>query len=150
MVALALFAGVVLGVMSLFPSLHQQAQESEQSTHATFIAQRIFETLKATAPQGGVATGPAWKNDPRDVISLSLKTPSTHFIAYGSKDQPVRLLTAQEYAEPLRAEGVIFIVRVEVITEQQPAETALVEVTIATPVVMADKRRHHFNFVTQM
>ena len=97
MVALALFAGVVLGVMSLFPALHQQAQESEQSTHATFIAQRIFEMLQATAPQGVLATGPAWKSDANAVIYFSLKNPSTHFIAYDSKDQPVRLLAVKQH-----------------------------------------------------
>ena len=40
--------------------------------------------------------------------------------------------------------------RVEVITAEQPAGMALVEVTIAAPAGIPDKRRHHFNFITQM
>ena len=146
MVALALFATVVLGFLSLFPALNQQVVGIEQSTHASCIARSILETLKGTEPQGVLAIGPNWENNANATTVLSLKVPSTHFIAYDSKDRPVRLVTAEEYKDLFHEAGVTSLVHIAVIKKREGANTTLVEVTVATPARRPDAQRHHFSF----
>lgn len=144
--ALALFGLVVLGVLEFFPRAYQLGSQSQQATHAVFIAESILAILKATAPQGVLAIGSDWKNRSEDLLFFPLTSSSTHFVAYDSNDQPRRMVTAEKYNKPFHEEGVSALVCIIITPQKELSSLSQVDVTIATPANVAEKERHHLKF----
>ncbi len=146
MIALALFGFVILGMLAFFPQAYRLGSQSQQATHGVFIAEEILNILKASAPQGALAIGPEWKSVPSDSLFFSLTSPSTYFVAYDTNDQPRRVLTLEEYQQPLREEGVLSLASVTVTPAKDIPSLSQVNVTIATPASAPEKERRHVEF----
>lgn len=144
--ALALFGMVVLGVLEFFPQAYRLESQSQQATHSIFIAEGILNILKATAPQGVLATGPDWKNSSSDVLFFSLTSSSTYFVAYDNSDQPRRIVALEEYNKPFHEEGVSSLASIIVTPQKDSPGLSQVDITIATPANVAEKERHHLEF----
>ena len=145
LVALTLFAVVVMATLDLWPAAQKFARETEQKTTATLIAERIAETLKATAPNGIVAIGADWMSNLSHCIALDLKNPSEHYLAYDAGGEPQRELTAAEYQNSLKEENVTSVAFITIKNNLFPG-LADVSIVVATPASFPDKQRHHAEF----
>lgn len=143
-VALALVAIATGVVFTFFPKAKQIHLEEKEITSATFIAERIINTLQATLPEGIVATAPDWGNNPNHCLRLSLDQPSEHYFGYDVQGRPRREISTVEYNSPLHEEPIMSLAKVS-ITPQAP-NMAYVSVIIATPATLPDKKRRHSEF----
>lgn len=143
-VALALVAIATGLVFTFFSKAKRVHLEEKEITGATFIAERVINTLQATLPEGIVATAPDWIRNPNHCMRLSLDQPSQHYFAYDVQGRPHRELSATEYDTPLHEESVVSLAKVSIVP--QPPEMARVFVVIATPATLPDKARRHSEF----
>ncbi len=141
--ALAVVAFAITGIMGLFPVALKSAQESQRETRATFIAQQIFNDLKAS-PRTNllIATGtnlldsgsfvsprPSFTNSWSNTVSFDL---SGAPIAAGTDPKAIYLVSVSS-------------------TPNTPASgLARVQVDVETPAQAASANRSKYTFVTLM
>ncbi|MBM3856922.1 MAG: type II secretion system protein [Verrucomicrobia bacterium] len=143
-IALALVVIAAGMVFAFFPKAKRAHVEDKEKIAATFIAERIINTLQATLPEGIVATAPDWSKNSNHCLRLSLDQPSEHYFAYDVQGRPRREVNATEY-DPSLNEGLITsLAKVSIIP--QPPEMTRVTVVISTPATLPDKKRHHSEF----
>lgn len=142
--ALALVALTAAFVMTFFPKEKHLYLEDKEKIGATFIAERIINTLQATLPEGIVATAPDWIKNSDHRLLLPLDQSSVHYFAYDVQGRPRREVSATEYPLPLREEGITSLAKVA-ITPETP-NLARISVTISTPATFPDAKREHSEF----
>ena len=142
--ALALVAIAAGLVFTFFPKAKQVHLEEKEIMGATFIAERVINTLQATLPEGIIATAPDWINNPSHCIKLPLDQPSEHYFAYDVQGRPHRELSPPEYDTPLHEESIISLAKVSI--APQPPDMARVSVVIGTPATVPNKKRRHSEF----
>ncbi len=142
--ALAIIAIAAGVVFTFFPKAKRSHLENQEKIGATFIAERIINTLQATVPEAFVATAPDWAKNPNHCLRLSLDQASEHYFAYDVQGRPRREVSAAEYDAPLHEEPITSLAKVSIIP--QPPEMASVAIVISTPSTLPDKKRHHSEF----
>ena len=142
--ALALVAIATGLVFAFFPKAKQLHLEDKELTSATFIAERVINTLQATLPDGIVATAPDWIRNPSHCLRLPLDQRSEHYFAYDVQGRPHGEISATEYDAPLHEASIMSLAKVFIVPE--PTDMAHVSVVIATPASLPDKKRHHSEF----
>lgn len=145
LVALGLFAMVVMAILDLWPLAQHLASEAEQNSTAMLIAERIAETLKATLPDGTIALAPDWISNPSHCLTIDLKEPSEHYLAYDAQGQPQGELTMVAYKNPLKEEKMAAIASI-IITQDAFPGIAHIAIIVATPALFPERRRHHTEF----
>lgn len=144
LVALTLVAIAAGLIFTFFPKVKQMNSEEKEKIGATFIAERIINTLQATLPKGIVATAPDWAQNPNHCLRLSLDQSSENYFAYDVQGRPRRKASAGEYQSSLREESITSLAKVTIVP--QPPEMARVSVVISTPAALPDKKRRHSEF----
>jgi prepilin-type N-terminal cleavage/methylation domain-containing protein len=142
--ALTLVAIAAALVATLFPKAKRSHLEDREKVGATFIAERIINTLQTTLPEGMVGTAPDWITNRSHTIQLPLDQPSEHYFAYDSQGRPCRELSLTEYEAALHEESIRSLAKLSLLP--QAPEMTQVSVIIATPADLPDKRRHHLEF----
>ncbi len=145
LVALTLVAIAAGLVFTFFPKAKRMHNEEKENIGATFIAERVINTLQATLPEGIVATAPDWTKNPNHCLQLSLSQPSDHYFAYDVQGRPRREVSASEYDTPLKEELIVSLAKVSIIP--QAPNMARVSVVISTPATLSDQKRHHSEFI---
>lgn len=136
-VALALVVIAAGLVFTFFPKAKRIHLEEKEMTSATFIAERIINTLQATLPEGIVAIAPDWARNPNHCLRLSLDQVSEHYFAYDVQGRPHREVSAAEYEGSMHEESVTSLAKVSI--TPQPPDIARVSVVITTPASLPDK-----------
>lgn len=137
----AIAAGLVF---TFFPKAKRLHLEEKETTSATFIAERVINTLQATLPEGIVAIAPDWAKNQNHCLRLSLDQSSEHYIAYDVQGRPHREISAAEYEAPRCEELITSLAKISI--TPQPAKMACISVVISTPATLPDKKRRHSEF----
>ena len=143
-VALALVVIATGLVFTFFPKSKRAHMDENEKIGATFIAERVINTLQATLPEGIVATASDWAKNPNHCLHLSLDQPSEHYFAYDVQGRPYRELSGAEYEPPLHEEPIMSLAKVSV--APQTPDIARISVVISTPATLPDKKRRHSEF----
>gem|GEM_PF-730674 len=141
--ALAVIAFAITGIMVLFPVDLKSAQESQRETRATFIAQQIFNDLKAS-PRTNllIATGtnllaPASFVDPRPSITNAW----SNAVSFNLSGEPIGAGTNA---------NAIYLASVSSTPNIPASGLARVQVDVETPAQAAPANRSKYTFVTLM
>lgn len=146
--ALAVIAFAITGIMGLFPVALKSAQESQRETRATFIAQQIFNDLKAS-PRTNlfIATG----TNLLDAASFVSPRPSftnawSNSVGFDPAGLPVESL-----ANPASPQSsVSFVANISSTPNTPVSGLARVQVDVETPAQAAATNRSKYTFVTLM
>lgn len=141
--ALAVIAFAITGIMGLFPVALKSAQESQRETRATFIAQQIFNDLKAS-PRTNllIATGtnllaPTSFVDPRP----SFTNAWSNTVSFNLSGEPIGAGTNA---------NAIYLASVSSTPNIPTSGLARVQVDVETPAQAAPANRSKYTFVTLM
>ncbi len=141
--ALAVIAFAITGIMGLFPVALKSAQESQRETRATFIAQQIFNDLKAS-PRTNllISTG----SDLLDSGNFVTPRPSftnawSNIVSFDLAGAPIGVGTNTE---------AIYLASVSSTPNTPVSGLARVQVDVETPAQAAAANRSKYTFVTLM
>ena len=141
--ALAVIAFAITGIMGLFPVALKSAQESQRETRATFIAQQIFNDLKAS-PRTNllIATG----TNLLDAANFVSPRPSftnawSNTVSFDLSGTPIG---------PGSDPGAIYLASVSSTPNTPVSGLARVQVDVETPAQAAATNRSKYTFVTLM
>jgi uncharacterized protein (TIGR02598 family) len=141
--ALAVIAFAITGIMGLFPVALKSAQESQRETRATFIAQQIFNDLKAS-PRTNlfIATGTNVLN-PSSFVSPrpSLSNAWSNTVSFDLSGTPIG---------PGSDPRAIYLASVSSTPNTPVFGLARVQVDVETPAQAAATNRSKYTFVTLM
>ncbi|MFZ4116378.1 MAG: type IV pilus modification PilV family protein [Chthoniobacterales bacterium] len=146
LVALTLFAVVVMAVLDLWPTALRLTREAEQHRSAILLAQRIAETLQVTSPNSIIAVAPDWKSNPSHCITLGLNNSSEHYVAYNGAGEPYRELSTTEYQTALREKNMVSVAKISTTNNPFP-KLANISVIVSTPAALPEKQRYRVEFV---
>lgn len=149
--ALAVIAFALVGIMGMFPVAMRSAQESQRETRATFIAQQIFSDLRSgTATNRFVISTTNQPPGPGDLVTVGLNTNGTNFVGFGADGRPVRTITSGDFSGGTPDVALAFLARVAVNTNTGLSNLSRVETTIETPAAANTTNRSRYSFVTLM
>lgn len=143
-VALALVAIAAGLAFTFFTKIKHDHLVEKEKVGATFIAERIINTLQATLPNGIIATAPDWTQNPNHCLQLALDKPSEHYIGYDIQGRPRHEISKMEYNNSFEEAAITSLAKISIMP--QPPEMARISVVIATPAKLADDKRHHSEF----
>jgi len=146
LLALTLFGIVMMTILDLWRASLRVNEDAEDQEKATLIAQGIVETLKITSPLRVLATGADWKSNPAHCMRLDLSCAQTHYLAYSAEGMPCQELSASEYSKLIKEKNNFYPVQIVITCNHFPG-LAEVSITVATRMRVADRQRHHREFV---
>ncbi|MEX1118158.1 MAG: hypothetical protein WEB60_05120 [Terrimicrobiaceae bacterium] len=146
--ALAVIAFAITGIMGLFPVALKSAQESQRETRATFIAQQIFNDLKASPSTNLlIATGANVVDQGNFVTPRpSLVDAWSNSVGFDQSGMPMQPLANPASPQP----GVIFVANISSTPNTPTSGLARVQVDVETPAQAAATNRSKYTFVTLM
>ncbi|MDX2082355.1 MAG: hypothetical protein SFU53_16350 [Terrimicrobiaceae bacterium] len=150
--ALAVIAFALVGIMGMFPVAMRSAQESQRETRATFIAQQIFSDLRSGSGTNRVLVATnAQPPGTSGLVTIGLNTNgSNYFIGFDANGQPVGPLAAAAFTDGTADVAISFAARVAVNTNTGLSNLSRVETTVETPAAAPSTNRSRYSFVTLM
>ncbi len=154
--ALAVIAFALVGIMGLFPVAMRSAQESQRETRATFIAQKIFSDLRiVNGTNRLLVRGPSLTNSSQLITNFSLAVNNNQtFLAYDSDGSglPLNITSGIQFSNaiPPSTPPAIFVASILVDTNTGLPNLSRVQATIETPAVAPSTNRSRYTFTTLM
>jgi|GEM_PF-4062342 len=146
LIALTLFGVVMMTILDLWRASLRVNEDAEDQEKATLIAQGIVETLQITSPLPVLATGANWKSNLAHCTRLDLSHAQTYYLAYRVDGTPFQELSASQYNKLIKENNNFYPVQI-VITCNPFPRLAEVSITVATRMRVAERQRHHREFV---
>lgn len=133
LIALALFALTVSGLLVLFPVAHRTEREGTEETRAALIAESIMDSLSLSQSNGllplasGVAGGSTlWK-------FLNPKTATNQSVAYSPSCDPLFLLEQKEADQPVRNSEAVAVATLHLSRKTSFPCVIVAEVAVSSP-----------------
>jgi len=147
--AIGIIAFAIVGIIGLMPVALKTSQVSQRETRATFIAQSIFNDLRAGAPTNcfiALGTNLAVATN-RGTVSLTNN--ADYYANYSDMGTAAGTNTAANFSNPITT-GAVFTAQLRIATNNQPAGISQVDVTVETPASAPSTNRSRYIFTTLM
>ncbi len=141
--ALAVIAFAITGIMGLFPVALKSAQESQRETRATFIAQQIFNDLKASPRTNLLIAIGTNLLDPTSFVTPqpSFTNAWSNTVSFDVSGAPIGAGTNA---------NAIYLASVSSTPNIPASGLARVQVDVETPAQAAAANRSKYTFITLM
>lgn len=137
--ALAVIAFAITGIMGLFPVALRSAQESQRETRATLIARQIFSDMKASPSTNVlIATGTNLASS-ANFKTENLTSAWTNSIGYDSEGLPVGLMPAA---------SANFVANISSTPNIPVSGLSRIQIDVEAPAQAASTNRSKYTFVT--
>ena len=145
--ALAVIAFALVGIMGLFPVAMKSAQESQRETRATLIAQQIFADLRISAGTNRFvhsgATGVS-------TSALSLAANGNLYLAFDASGVPLASISHAAFTNSYLVSDALFLASILVETNTGISNLTRIQATVETPSSAPSSARARYTFVTLM
>jgi len=157
-IAIAIIAVALVGLLGLFPVAIDAATNSQRETQSALIARQIYTDLDARSDTKRllIVSTNSVSSDEADLKAeeVDLTKPSTVSLAYSSDGQPLGKISDGDFNSGKKDAG--FLAQVKVIpqkavpngTNSTVLDMSRIEVTVQAPGVAAEKTRKKYNFVS--
>lgn len=133
LIALALFALMVSGLMVLFPVAHRTEREGTEETRAALIAGSIMDSLPLAQSNGMIALASGMTNGTPVWKFLDPKATTNQSVAYTSSCDPLCLLTEKEAEQPSPAPEAVSVATLRLSRKSSLPCLTVAEVEVSSP-----------------
>jgi len=133
LIALALFALMVSGLIVLFPVAHRTEREGTEETRASLIAGSIMDSLPLGRSNGMIALASGMTNGSPVWKFLDPKATTKQSVAYSSSCDPLCLLEEKEAQQPSRAPEAVSVATLRLSRKSSLPCLTVAEVEISSP-----------------
>jgi prepilin-type N-terminal cleavage/methylation domain-containing protein len=133
LIALAIFAGMALVLMMLFPVARNTEQQSGRETRATLIAESIMEALAMAHDSGTLRVATALTNGMPCWTLIDPSRGTNIIVSYNASCEPLSRLEARSAASPLSDKRAVAVATLTFTPNQSASGLINAEVAISSP-----------------
>lgn len=146
LIALAIFAVAVTGVLALFPLAQRTEREGGEEARSALIADNIMGGLHAGDEGSGKLSLAVASGETTRWESLDPLLPSERSVAFDSSCEPVRPLTPEESSEAVPDHSVVAVATLRLSRKPSLPSLCVAEVDVSFPAsaAAASRRIHRY------
>ena len=147
LIATALFAVAVTGLIALFPTAQRVSREGEEEARAALIAGNILDTLAIHSSSWCFSLPIGTTGGMLQFEALNPGEPGEHSVAYGASCEPLFAVNRDQAAMPAGNPDALAIATLHLGTKSSLPGLVIAEVDVASPAAAPASARSTHRFV---